>query len=49
MGQCWQGEMLKKLVAKCTKIKKIQLSHSANGLAQNRKNTHPPTWWVRVE
>ena len=27
----------------------IQSSHRVNGLAQNRKNTRPPTQWVRVE
>ena len=34
---------------KSTKIKTIHLSHNINGLAQNRKNTYPPTQWVRVE
>ena len=36
MRQCWLGEMRKKLEAKSTKIKTIQLSHSVNGLAQTR-------------
>ena len=52
MRQCWQGEMRKMLAAKSTKINTIQLSHSINGLAQNRKITrltNPPTQWVRVE
>ena len=32
MRQCWRGEMRKKLAAKSTKIKTIQLSHGINGL-----------------
>ena len=41
------GKIAQKLVAKTMKIKTIQLSHGVNGL--NRKNTHLPTQWVRVE
>ena len=37
------GEMRKKLASKSTKIKTIQLSHSVNGLAWNRKNSRPPS------
>ena len=43
------GEMRKKLAAKSTKIKIIQLSPNVNRLAQNRKNTCPPTRWIRLE
>ena len=44
-----RGKCCKKLPAKSTNIKTIQLSHSVNGLIRNRKNTHPPNRWVRVE
>ena len=43
MCQCWRGGNEQKVAAKSIKIKTVQLSHSVNGLAQNRKiPAYPP-------
>ena len=40
---------VQKVAGKIYQTQTIQSSHGVNGLAQNCKNTCPPTQWVRVE